>query len=120
LGHNHLLAYPEAIDFALHWGQWDAAEEYIQQLEQFGAEDQLTWSSYYGDRGRALLALGKGEADALTQQTLSRLLNTAVSLRWEIELQVLKPARDAAMNRASWRLPPRVEIARRASQQHSM
>ena len=116
LGHNHMLAYPEAIDFALHWEQWEDAEQYIHKLEQFGADDQLTWSRYYGERGRALLALGRGEVDERTEHTLSRLLATATSLGWELEIQALRPALDAAKKRESWRLPRRIEIAERASQ----
>jgi class 3 adenylate cyclase/tetratricopeptide (TPR) repeat protein len=114
LGHNYLIAYPDAIDFALCWGQWNDATRYIRALETFGSEDQLTWSKYYGDRGRALVALGKGEADAWERETLSRLLNIAQSLDWNFETEVLRPALEAAEKRVSWRLPRRIEIAERA------
>jgi tetratricopeptide (TPR) repeat protein len=114
IGHNHLIAYPDAIDFALCWGNWNDATRYIEALETFGSEDQLRWSKYYGDRGRALVALGKGEADACALETLARLFNIAQSLDWRFEIEVLRPALEAAEKQINWRLPRRIEIATRA------
>ena len=68
LAHNTLWFYRDAIEASLGAGAWDRAERYTDELKLFTSPEPLPWADFFIDRGRALVALGRGQRTAAIEE----------------------------------------------------
>jgi hypothetical protein len=72
---------------------WDGAERYCMQLEQYCAREPLPWSDFLAARGRALARFGRGERSPELRSALAELRETAA----KTEFRTALPALDSAL-----------------------
>jgi class 3 adenylate cyclase/tetratricopeptide (TPR) repeat protein len=89
VAHNYLRFYPDAIDVALEFGEWDEAERFAAALEDLTRPEPLPWSDFFVARGRALAVIGRGRADGSTKRELERLEAEAHRLDYRIALPAI-------------------------------
>jgi len=58
--HNPLWFHRDAIEVSLDLGDWEGVEHHAVLLESYGGDENLPWSRFFADRGRALVAPAKG------------------------------------------------------------
>jgi class 3 adenylate cyclase/tetratricopeptide (TPR) repeat protein len=95
VGHNHLWFRRDAIETGLEHGEWDLAARHADVLAAFTAEEPLPWSDFVIRRGRALVALGRGD----NRPGLSRELRHLRREGEELGFLPLLPALDRAIAR---------------------
>jgi len=92
VGHNQLRFYPDAIDVALELSDWDEADRYASQLAAYTSAEPLPWSDFFIDRGRVLVAVGRGAHEHDHQAVLCRLLEQGERFGYEIAMPALRKA----------------------------
>ncbi len=93
LSHNHFEFAGMAIETCLKWQDWDGAERYAAQLEDYTREEPLAYCTLLIARGRALAAFGRGRRDEEGLGELRRLREEAARMGFRTAL----PALDAAL-----------------------
>jgi class 3 adenylate cyclase/tetratricopeptide (TPR) repeat protein len=78
LAHNALWFYRDAIETSLGMAAWDLAERYTDELQLYTRPEPLPWADFFIDRGRALVALGRGQTNGAVEREIQRLRNEAV------------------------------------------
>jgi class 3 adenylate cyclase/tetratricopeptide (TPR) repeat protein len=99
ISHNHLHFRRDAIDACLDAGDWSGAELHSSALETYTREEPLPWSEFFGARGRALAACGRGRRDAALVVELARLMEEGKRLAFKLSLPALELALAVAMSR---------------------
>jgi class 3 adenylate cyclase/tetratricopeptide (TPR) repeat protein len=94
LAHNTLWFYRDAIEASLDAAAWDRAERYADELELFTSPEPLQWADFFIDRGRALVAWGRGQRTAAIGSEFGRLHGEAV----RVGLRMVLPAFPAEPN----------------------
>jgi len=93
VSHNHFHFAMHAIQVMLEQRDWDGAERYCMQLEQYCAREPLPWSDFLVARGRALARFGRGERSPELRTALAELRETAA----KTEFCTALPALDSAL-----------------------
>ena len=81
-----------AIQVMLEQRDWDGAERYCTQLEQYCAREPLPWSDFLVARGRALARFGRGERSPELRTALAELRETAARAEFNVALPALDSA----------------------------
>ncbi|MBT6093556.1 MAG: AAA family ATPase, partial [Rhodospirillaceae bacterium] len=64
LFHNVMWFLRDAIEASLQGGNWDLAADYAERLEELTAAEPIPWCDVFIERGRVLVAQGRGEDTA--------------------------------------------------------
>ncbi len=97
VSHNHFFFYRDAIEVSLDISDWDSADRYASDLEDFTRNEPLPWSNFFIARGRALTAYGRGDRDKIIVEELHRLNKMA----GQAGLRIAIPQIEAALSAAS-------------------
>jgi class 3 adenylate cyclase/tetratricopeptide (TPR) repeat protein len=92
VSHNQLFFGRDAIEASLGAGNWDAAERFAAQLEEYTRAEPLPWSSFYIARARALAAAGRGDRSRSLAIKLAGLLEEGERLGTMIALPRIRAA----------------------------
>jgi class 3 adenylate cyclase/tetratricopeptide (TPR) repeat protein len=92
VGHNHYAFYPNAMEVAIRYGDWDALERFASALDAYSRSEPLPWSDFFVARGRTLASYGRGNRDGATMQELGRLREEAERVGLKLYLPSLETA----------------------------
>ena len=92
VGHNHLRFNRHAIEASLNAREWDEADGYAQEMEDYTRPEPLPWADFWIAWGRTLAAHGRNSKSSVAIQNIEHVLEQAELIGMQPAIPALRRA----------------------------